>query len=173
MKQPVDTDYPLSEVPAGARKGLWSTSILLFGFTFFTATMFAGGKIGLAFDFKTMLWAAVIGNLLLGLYAAALGLIACRSGLSSVLMGRFCFGEVGSRLSDVLLGFTDFADFVLENRMAKDGAAARAFVAELEAKTRPYFEQESAALLAFALQFWDFGVWQLPLFSLIASICDL
>ncbi|MBU2012322.1 MAG: cytosine permease, partial [Gammaproteobacteria bacterium] len=50
MKQPVDTDYPLSEVPAGARKGLWSTSILLFGFTFFTATMFAGGKIGLAFD---------------------------------------------------------------------------------------------------------------------------
>ena len=106
MKQPVDTDYPLSEVPAGARKGLWSTSILLFGFTFFTATMFAGGKIGLAFDFKTMLWAAVIGNLLLGLYAAALGLIACRSGLNSVLMGRFCFGEVGSRLSDFLLGFT-------------------------------------------------------------------
>src|SRR5690606_5773341 len=106
MKQPVDTDYPLSEVPAGARKGLWSTSILLFGFTFFTATMFAGGKIGLAFDFKTMLWAAVIGNLLLGLYAAALGLIACRSGLNSVLMGRFCFGEVGSKLSDMLLGFT-------------------------------------------------------------------
>ena len=68
--------------------------------------MFAGGKVGLAFDFKTMLWTAVIGNLLLGLYAAALGLIACRSGLNSVLMGRFCFGEVGSRLSDFLLGFT-------------------------------------------------------------------
>lgn len=106
MTPPGDSDFPLSEVPDGARKGLWSTSILLFGFTFFTATMFAGGKIGLAFDFKTMLWAAVIGNLLLGAYAAVLGLIACRSGLNSVLMGRFCFGEVGSRLSDVLLGFT-------------------------------------------------------------------
>jgi cytosine permease len=93
-------------VPSGARKGLLSTAILLFGFTFFTATMFAGGKIGMAFDFKTLLWAAVIGNLLLGLYAAALGLIACRSGLNSVLMGRFCFGEVGSKLSDFLLGFT-------------------------------------------------------------------
>ena len=101
-----DSDYPLSEVPSGARKGLLSTSILLFGFTFFTATMFAGGKIGMAFDFTTLLWAAVIGNLLLGLYAAALGLIACRSGLNSVLMGRFCFGEVGSKLSDILLGFT-------------------------------------------------------------------
>lgn len=101
-----DSDFPLSEVPSSARKGLFSTSILLFGFTFFTATMFAGGKIGMAFDFATLIWAAVIGNLLLGLYAAVLGLIACRSGLNSVLMGRFCFGEVGSKLSDVLLGFT-------------------------------------------------------------------
>ena len=101
-----DSDYPLSEVPNGARQGLFSTAILLFGFTFFTATMFAGGKIGMAFDFTTLLWAAVIGNLLLGLYAAVLGLIACRSGLNSVLMGRFCFGEVGSKLSDMLLGFT-------------------------------------------------------------------
>jgi cytosine permease len=103
---PQDSDYPLSEVPSGARKGLLSTSILLFGFTFFTATMFAGGKIGMAFDLKTLIWAAVLGNLLLGLYAAALGLIACRSGLNSVLMGRFCFGEMGSKLSDFLLGFT-------------------------------------------------------------------
>ncbi|TBU91927.1 cytosine permease [Phytopseudomonas dryadis] len=101
-----DSDYPLSEVPAGARKGLFSTSIMLFSFTFFTATMFAGGKIGMAFDFTTLIWAAIIGNLLLGLYAAVLGLIACRSGLNSVLMGRFCFGEAGSKLSDVLLGFT-------------------------------------------------------------------
>lgn len=101
-----DSDFPLSEVPSHARKGLFSTSIMLFSFTFFTATMFAGGKIGMAFDFTTLIWAAIIGNLLLGLYAAVLGLIACRSGLNSVLMGRFCFGEAGSKLSDVLLGFT-------------------------------------------------------------------
>ncbi len=82
---------------------------MLFGFTFFTATMFAGGKLGMAFDFTTLIWAAVVGNLLLGLYAAALALIACRSGLNSVLMGRFCFGELGSKLSDVLLGFTQVA----------------------------------------------------------------
>ena len=102
----LDHDYPLSEVPPGARKGLMSTSILLFGFTFFTATMFAGGKMGMAFDFKTLIWACIAGNLLLGLYAAVLGYIACHSGLNSVLMGRFCFGETGSKLSDFLLGFT-------------------------------------------------------------------
>ncbi len=80
----------LSEVPASVRKGLMSTSILLFGFTFFTTTMFAGGKIGMAFDFKTLIWACIAGNLLLGLYAAVLGYIASHSGLNSVLMGRFC-----------------------------------------------------------------------------------
>lgn len=69
--------------------------------------MFAGGKIGVAFNIVDMLWVAVIGNLLLAAYAASLALIAARSGLNSVLMGRFCFGEIGSKLSDFLLGFAE------------------------------------------------------------------
>ncbi|MCE3028462.1 cytosine permease [Salinicola sp. DM10] len=100
------SDYPLSEVPASERKGLLSTSAVLLGFTFFTATMWAGGSLGSAFSFGQLLWVILIGNLLLGTYAAALAYIACKSGLNSVLMGRFCFGEVGSKLSDALLGFT-------------------------------------------------------------------
>ncbi|MEQ4537479.1 MAG: cytosine permease [Billgrantia sp.] len=100
------SDYPLSEVPWESRKGLLSTSVVLLGFTFFTATMWAGGSIGTAFHFQELLWAILIGNLLLGGYAAALAYIACKSGLNSVLMGRFCFGEIGSKLSDLLLGFT-------------------------------------------------------------------
>ncbi|MFP1929115.1 cytosine permease [Lonsdalea quercina] len=100
-------EFPLSETPKNQRKGLLSISMVLFSFTFFTGTMFAGGKLGVAFPLIDMLWIAAIGNLLLALYAAALGLIAARSGLNSVLMGRFCFGEVGSKLSDFLLGFAE------------------------------------------------------------------
>ncbi|ADZ90556.1 cytosine permease [Marinomonas mediterranea] len=100
------TDYPLEEVPQSARKGMFSTCMVLMGFTFFTATMFAGGKIGTAFSVGEMLLAILIGNLLLGGYAAALGYIAYKSGLNAILMGRFCFGEKGSKLSDLLLGFT-------------------------------------------------------------------
>lgn len=99
-------DFPLSEVPMHARKGLASTAMVLLGFTFFTATMFAGGKLGVAFSFGEMMAVIVVGNLLLGIYAATLGYIAFKSGLNSVLMGRFCFGEVGSKLSDLILGFT-------------------------------------------------------------------
>jgi hypothetical protein len=68
--------------------------------------MFAGGKLGVAFGFAEMMAVIIVGNLLLGLYAAGLGYIAFKSGLNSVLMGRFCFGEVGSKLSDLILGFT-------------------------------------------------------------------
>ena len=100
-------DFPLSEAPRSARKGLLSISMVLFSFTFFTGTMFAGGKLGMAFNFVDMLWIAAIGNTLLALHAAALALIASRSGLNTVLMGRFCFGEAGSRLSDFLLGFAE------------------------------------------------------------------
>lgn len=100
------SDYPLSEVPNSERKGLLSTSVVLLGFTFFTATMWAGGSLGKAFTFGELMLAIVVGNLLLGLYSAALAYIACKSGLNSVLLGRFCFGERGSKLSDFILGFT-------------------------------------------------------------------
>lgn len=101
-----NSDYPLSEVPKSERKGLLSTSVVLLGFTFFTSTMWAGGSLGKAFSFGELMFAILIGNLLLGGYAAILAYIACKSGLNSVLMGRFCFGEVGSKLSDFILGFT-------------------------------------------------------------------
>lgn len=99
-------DYPLSAVPQNNRKGMLPTAMVLTGFTFFTATMFAGGKIGGALSFSEVILAVIVGNLLLGCYAAALAYIAYKSGLNTVLMGRFCFGEKGSKLSDFILGFT-------------------------------------------------------------------
>ena len=100
------TDYPLTEVPKNKRKGFISIVIVLLGFTFFTSTMWAGGALGQAFSFAELFAAIIIGNLLLGVYAASLSYIAAKSGLNTALMGRFCFGELGSKLSDFILGFT-------------------------------------------------------------------
>jgi oligopeptidase A len=61
-----------------------------------------------------------------------------------------------------LLGFADFADFVLEDRMAHKGDAAIKFLEELRVKTDPFFAKENAALEAFAgqkLEPWDVGYW--------------
>jgi oligopeptidase A len=48
-----------------------------------------------------------------------------------------------------LLGFDNFADLVLEERMAKTGAAARSFVSDLATRCRAAFGREQQQLLAF------------------------
>lgn len=68
-----------------------------------------------------------------------------------------------------LLGFGTFADLVLEDRMAKTGAAASEFVADLRTRTLPFFQKENEALMSFAreqsgdqglqLESWDLGYW--------------
>jgi oligopeptidase A len=49
----------------------------------------------------------------------------------------------------VLLGFRDFADLVLEDRMAHTGAQALAFLEDLKSKTERRFREENQELLAF------------------------
>jgi oligopeptidase A len=61
-----------------------------------------------------------------------------------------------------LLGYADFADLALEERMAHTGAKAQAFLEELRDKTLPFFEKENISLREFArglgyedVQPWD------------------
>lgn len=100
-------DYPLSAVPISARRSFISLAPLLAGFTLYSGTLFAGGLIGPSFQFwPNLVGLILVGNLILGLYAALLGYIAGETGLSTVLMARFSFGNVGSRWVDFILGFT-------------------------------------------------------------------
>ncbi len=99
-------DYPLSAVPLDARKSIWSMAFMLLGFTLYSGTFFAGGLVGPAYRFWDLVGLIIVGNLILGGYAAALGYIAAKSGLSTVLMARFSFGSIGSRWVDFILGFT-------------------------------------------------------------------
>lgn len=48
-----------------------------------------------------------------------------------------------------LLGFRDFADFQLDDRMAKTGAEAKTFIDELRERTQAAFERENRELYAF------------------------
>ncbi|MGC4086497.1 MAG: M3 family metallopeptidase [Polyangiaceae bacterium] len=74
--------------------------------------------------------------------------------------GRATVGEFDNRslIADILrlrreranlLGFRDFADLVTEDRMAKNGAQAQAFVDELTEQTRAAFERENQELFEF------------------------
>lgn len=130
---PEAEDYPLSEVPQSARKSLFSLCVVLLGFTFFTATMFGGGRIGPAFPlWPDLVSVIVIGNLLLGAYVAILSYVGCRTGLNTALLSRFGFGRIGARLPDAVLGFTQIGWYgwgtatmaiVLLKLVGVDGAA--------------------------------------------------
>jgi oligopeptidase A len=61
-----------------------------------------------------------------------------------------------------LLGFKDFADLVLEDRMAHTGDRAQHFIEDLKQKTEKRFREENQELEAFAnrkIQPWDVGYW--------------
>ena len=61
-----------------------------------------------------------------------------------------------------LLGFRDFADLVIDDRMAHTGDTAHKFLDDLRARTEPRFREENAALEAFAgqkLEPCDVGYW--------------
>jgi len=61
-----------------------------------------------------------------------------------------------------LLGFRDFADLVLDDRMAHTGDTAQKFLDDLRVRTEPRFREENAALEAYAgqkLEPWDVGYW--------------
>ncbi len=61
-----------------------------------------------------------------------------------------------------LLGFRDFADLVLDDRMAHTGKRALDFLDDLREKTEPRFREENLELEAFAgrkLEPWDIAYW--------------
>ncbi len=61
-----------------------------------------------------------------------------------------------------LLGFRDFADLVLDDRMAHRGDSAQKFLDDLRVKTGRRFGEENAGLTAFAkrpLEPWDIAYW--------------
>lgn len=110
-KQHVDLDYSLEAVPKTARKGFWTMFVVMLGFTFFSASMSVGAKMGNGLDFSGFVWAVIIGGLILGAYTGGLGYIASDTGLSLDLLAQRSFGTVGSKLPSALIALTQIGWF--------------------------------------------------------------
>ena len=108
---PVDADYSLEAVPASARKGFWNMFFVMLGFTFFSASMSVGAKLGNGLDLSGFAWACLIGGVILSAYCGVLAFIGSRTGLNMDLLCRRTFGAKGSYLSSAILGFTQIGWF--------------------------------------------------------------
>lgn len=107
-----DHDFALDSVPKSERRGFWSMLAVMLGFTFFSASMWAGGTLGTGLKlWPDFILAVLAGNLILGIYTAVLGSIATDTGLSTHLLARYAFGEKGSFIASFLLSFTQIGWF--------------------------------------------------------------
>ena len=107
----VDADYSLEPVPKTARKKFWPMFFIMLGFTFFSASMSVGAKLGNGLDFSGFVWAVLIGSVILSVYTGGLGYIGSATGLSLDLLAQRSFGTVGFFLPSALISFTQIGWF--------------------------------------------------------------
>ena len=106
-----DYDYTKSAVPQSGRKSNLSVFMVMLGFTFFSASMWAGQNLANGLDFKGFILALLLGGLILGAYTGSLGFIGAESGLSLDLLARRSFGQKGSWLPSAMISFTQIGWF--------------------------------------------------------------
>lgn len=107
----VDAEFSWESVPKQNRNHFWKVLSVMLGFTFFSASMWSGGELGLGLTFVEFVLIVLAGNLMLGVYTGALAYIAAKTGLSTHLLAKYAFGDKGSYLPSFLLGFTQVGWF--------------------------------------------------------------
>ncbi|MCF3945014.1 cytosine permease [Oceanobacillus alkalisoli] len=106
-----DPEFSRQAVPMGNRNNFWKILSVMLGMTFFSASMLAGGELGLGLTFTQFMLIVLIGNFILGIYTGSLAYISAKTGLSTHLLAKYAFGEKGSHLPSFLLGFTQVGWF--------------------------------------------------------------
>ena len=107
----VDIDYSETAVPQSARHGLVTMFMIMLGFTFFSASMWAGQELADGLDLAGFIASLILGGAILGLYTGLLGYVGAESGLSLDLLARKAFGEKGSYLPSAMISFTQIGWF--------------------------------------------------------------
>lgn len=111
MAKNYDLDYSFQAVTDKDRRGLLSMFVIMLGFTFFSASMWTGGTLGIGLTGKEFIIAVFLGNLILGIFTGALAHIGAKTGLSTHLLAKYSFGEKGSYLGSFLLALTQIGWF--------------------------------------------------------------
>lgn len=106
-----DADFSFTPVPASARHGFWAVGFVMLGFTFFSASMSVGAKIGNGLDLGGFVWATTLGGLVLAFYTGGLAYLGAKTGMGLDLLARRAFGRRGSLLASALVGLTQMGWF--------------------------------------------------------------
>ena len=106
-----DRDFSFTRVPASARKGFLPMFFVMLGFTFFSASMSVGARLGIGFELKDFILSIAAGGSILAVYTGVLGYIGCKTGLGFDHLARHAFGRYGSFLPSLMIMLTQFGWF--------------------------------------------------------------
>ena len=106
-----DVDFTSSRVTPEGRKSNISMFMVMLGFTFFSASMWAGQKLAAGLDFGGFIGALILGGIILGAYTGALGYIGAKTGLTLDMLAHRSFGRKGSWLPSAMISFTQMGWF--------------------------------------------------------------
>lgn len=96
-------EYEHTPVPAGARRSLFSVTMVWLGFPMIITGAMTGSILVLGMGFSRALTAMVIGNLMMFAYVSALGALGAKTGMNFSLIASRVFGSKGYMLASGLL----------------------------------------------------------------------
>ena len=106
-----DVDFTSSRVTPEGRKSNASMFMVMLGFTFFSASMWAGQNLAAGLNFGQFIGAIILGGIILGAYTGALGFIGAKTGLTLDMLAHRSFGRKGSWLPSAMISFTQMGWF--------------------------------------------------------------
>ena len=106
-----DIDFADRAVENSSKKGFVTMFMIMLGFTFFSASMWAGQQMAAGLDFYGFIGSLILGGIILGAYTGLLGYVGAKTGLSMDLLAKKAFGEKGSYLSSAMISFTQIGWF--------------------------------------------------------------
>ena len=106
-----DVDFTSSRVTPEGRKSNISMFMVMLGFTFFSASMWAGQKLAAGLSFGGFIGALILGGIILGAYTGALGYIGAKTGMTLDMLAHRSFGRKGSWLPSAMISFTQMGWF--------------------------------------------------------------
>ena len=106
-----DVDFTSSRVTPEGRKSNISMFMVMLGFTFFSASMWAGQKLAAGLNFGGFIGALILGGIILGAYTGALGYIGAKTGMTLDMLAHRSFGRKGSWLPSAMISFTQMGWF--------------------------------------------------------------
>jgi cytosine permease len=96
-------DSALTVLPKSEYRSTLNVFFVYMGVLAVMAAFFAGSTLGTMFDAMTILWVALAGNLILGIFGFFIAAIGGYARVTTYMITRQCFGKAGSVLANLMV----------------------------------------------------------------------